>query len=288
MSLDIRVKKKIPKNNNVNPPTVEKRPVKIFTEYKKVNLTPVNSSTGIKKKSKNNIWWWLLFIILFLIFISVIYLIWRDNKLSTDVETSKTTEIRPGIVSNFSTTPVSEQVVPDNYSSDFDINLLTERVDQFDQIVSKVISDLAVSSTTSTINNQIVTSTPEINQLFGGLFTQAQELYSWLYNQVSLLKEKITENYNQNINTEIDDYLDNNNDYLSRIEGELQVVEAFLKLEENKNFTNEILLSFKNVNNYFKQVRNTTKLIEQYLLDNLSGNVATSTVTSTTTITNQN
>lgn len=291
MSLDIvRIRKKLPAKNITPIQSVEKSAAKSLVKDNKNDNQPPRPAVKEKKKSANNIWWWLLFIILFLLFIGIIYFIWRDNKISADIKKSSTITTRPGIVSNFPTVTPSAPIVSDDSSSNFNINLLTERVDKFDQIVSKTINDLSISNTTSATSMAVVNSTIEINQLFRDLFAQAKELYLWLSDQIFLLENDTIED--KNIRVENKDYLDSNNDYLSRLEGELKVVEAFLELEENQNFINEILLSFKNINNYFKQIRNMTKLIESSLFkdlsENISTNTATSTVTSTTTTTSTN
>lgn len=261
MSLDIRVKKKIPNNKTLTPQPVVKQPAKLIVENK-INKQPPQPPVDKKKKSKNNIWWWLLFIVLFLLFVGVIYFIWRDSQTSISVKTVKPKQAPPGIVSNFATETVTPQNSPDDTPTSFNINLLTERVAEFDKKASSFLFTLTTTSSTSTLSE-----TTKFNKSFFDLVDSTGILADFLSNQYESLRvlAQANPNYNQTV-----DYLTSIENYINRIEGERQVLDALVALEENENFANEITISLKNLNDYFKQVRNLSKLVDQILVGEVS------------------
>jgi len=280
MSLDIKVRKKINPSNSKN---MVVNPIKpeIVKSNKTTNQPPPPEKKSKQKKYKN-FWWWFLFLILFFVFVIILFFIWQQSKEGI-LNTGQSKQATPGIVSTFTPPVVLDDSTPPNNqtSEDFDFDLLTGRVDDFDQVFTEVSYDLSATSTGFATGSAKVLEIEEINKRFVDLFKQAKELYIFLDKQVMQLKDKLEEN--NMIGDSIDDYLNSSDDFLSRISGELQVMEAFLELDENQNFANEIMISFKNMNDYFKQIRNMTKLINQQITENLNldSDISTSTATST-------
>ncbi len=277
MSLDIRVKKKIPTNKAVPTQPVVKTPVKSPIENNKVNRQTSEQLKVGKPKSKNNIWWWILFIILFLLFAGVIYFIWQDNQMPSSIKTTKSNETPPGIVSNFATETVSPQDNTNDTQVTFDINLLTERVAEFEQKTDSLLIALSATSSTSTVNNT------QFEKSFSDFLDSARVLSDFLSKQYEYLSTlaQANPNYNQTV-----DYLISIEDYLERVNREIKVLDALVALKENENFANEINIAVRNLNEYFKQIRNMTILVNQSLFDNLTDSTyasTTSTYNSTST-----
>ncbi len=291
MSLDIKVKKKPPSQSNISPRPVN-QPVK---DAARINLPPSNqgSSTSSQppkakaKKTKSNMWWWLLFVLLFVLFVGVIYYIWRDNNTDDGVKTAKPVSTPAGIVSNF----VTETTPPPNAEVDspqnFDISLVNERVAEFEQMTNNFIDSVIINSSSSTTT---VKSIEDFDQQARSLNDLAQTLADFLPNQYEQLQvlARTSSNYDQT-----KDYLVSIDDYLGRVRGEIQVLDALLALGENQNFSNEITVSVKNLNEYFKQIKNLTKLVDQLLTntagketENILSTSTTSTVSSTVDIEN--
>lgn len=281
MSLDIRVKKKLPSSNTVPAQPVVKPVVKLPVENNQDNKQPPQPPVKEKKKSKNNIWWWLLFLVLFILFVGIIYFIWRDNQTLSGLNTTKPSPTPPGIVSNFPTEIVTpQQNTTNDDQTTFNLDLLTARVAEFEQTVNNLFFTATATSGTSTIANNI-----EIDKNSFELANSAKALFDFLSKQYEslLILAQANSNYDQNI-----DYLTAIEDYLTRIDGEIKVLDALLALEENQSFSNEITVSFKNLNNYFKEIRSFVKLVDQILVNEFndsSNELVDITATTTTTST---